>query len=139
MSLCADATAAIGIVRRTGLGKVRHLAVADLWVQDKVRQGRLSVSKLHGADNGADLMTKPLDRHRIEKLLDILGIVMRDPEGANGEEKAVLVKESSVPRAAAGAKRGVEQYWDGFEPLVGSWANALDEPEPDANDDVSRG
>ena len=84
-------------------------------------------------------MTKPLDRHRIEKLLDILGIVMRDPEGANGEEKAVLVKESSVPRAAAGAKRGVEQYWDGFEPLVGSWANALDEPEPDANDDVSRG
>ena len=29
----SDATAAIGIVARVGLGKVRHLAVADLWVQ----------------------------------------------------------------------------------------------------------
>ena len=30
--LRADATAAIGIVRRRGLGKIRHLAVGDLWV-----------------------------------------------------------------------------------------------------------
>ena len=29
----SDATAAIGIVARAGLGKVRHLSVADLWIQ----------------------------------------------------------------------------------------------------------
>ena len=29
----SDAIAAIGIVKRQGLGRVRHLAVADLWVQ----------------------------------------------------------------------------------------------------------
>ena len=29
----SDAVAAIGIVKRQGLGRVRHLAVADLWVQ----------------------------------------------------------------------------------------------------------
>ena len=32
-----DATAAIGIVSRIGLGKVRHLSVADLWVQQAAR------------------------------------------------------------------------------------------------------
>ena len=39
------ATAAIGICRRRGLGKLRHLAVSDLWVQDKVRTGDLDLMK----------------------------------------------------------------------------------------------
>ena len=32
LTLKSDATAAIGITQREGLGKVRHLATADLWV-----------------------------------------------------------------------------------------------------------
>ena len=32
-----DATAAMGICRRRGLGKVRHLHVSNLWVQDRLR------------------------------------------------------------------------------------------------------
>ena len=30
----SDATAAIGIAKRRGLGKVRHLHTSDLWVQE---------------------------------------------------------------------------------------------------------
>ena len=33
----SDACAAIGIARRRGLGRIRHLDVEDLWVQTKVR------------------------------------------------------------------------------------------------------
>ena len=33
----SDAIAAIGIVKRQGLGRVRHLAVADLWVQQRAK------------------------------------------------------------------------------------------------------
>ena len=33
----SDTTAAIGIARRRGLGKLRHLACEDLWIQHKVR------------------------------------------------------------------------------------------------------
>ena len=58
ISILSDATAAIGMVRRLGLGKVRHLATADLWVQQKVRDGSIAVSKVPGLENGADLMTK---------------------------------------------------------------------------------
>ena len=34
----SDATAAIGIASRQGLGRIRHIAVADLWVQQKLKE-----------------------------------------------------------------------------------------------------
>ena len=39
VNIHTDATAAIGICRRRGLGKIRHLHVADLWVQDRLKRG----------------------------------------------------------------------------------------------------
>ena len=39
LKICSDASAAIGMVSREGFGKVRHLAVADLWVQSKRASG----------------------------------------------------------------------------------------------------
>ena len=35
----ADSAAAIGICRRSGIGRVRHLAVGQLWVQEGLRRG----------------------------------------------------------------------------------------------------
>ena len=34
--LFSNATAAIGITKRKGLGKIRHLHTSDLWAQEKV-------------------------------------------------------------------------------------------------------
>ena len=64
----SDATAALGMVQRLGLGKVRHLAVGDLWVQHHVRSGKIRVSKMSGLENPSDAQTKylgpePLLRH----------------------------------------------------------------------------
>ena len=53
VKILSDATAAIGMVRRMGLGRVRHLATADLWVQQRVRDGSFVVAKYPGCDNGA--------------------------------------------------------------------------------------
>eukprot|EP00969_Alexandrium_andersonii_P234779 10366481-Alexandrium_andersonii.AAC.1 len=39
LEVCADSSAAIGICRRTGIGRVRHLAVGQPWVQGRVRSG----------------------------------------------------------------------------------------------------
>ncbi len=36
-----DASAAKGIASRRGLGKVRHIEVNQLWLQDKVGRGKL--------------------------------------------------------------------------------------------------
>ena len=73
VKLFTDATAAIGMTRRLGLGKVRHLATADLWIQAMVRQGKVAVAKVPGQENGADLMTKHKGRPEIIKHLQGLG------------------------------------------------------------------
>ena len=58
LEILIDAAAAIGICRRLGLGRVRHLATADLWIQQRVKSGEVSLSKLPGVENPADAMTK---------------------------------------------------------------------------------
>ena len=60
-----DASAAKGIATRKGLGKVRHIEVNQLWVQDKVGKGEIEISKISGAVNLADALTKHVDSERI--------------------------------------------------------------------------
>ena len=47
----AGSTAAIGMVGREGFGKVRHLHVADLWVQEK-RISSGEIRNLQGVGDG---------------------------------------------------------------------------------------
>jgi hypothetical protein len=70
----SDATAAIGICRRKGLGKVRHLATTDLWIQDKVRSRTLELVKILGTENPADVLTKYVNRQVMDKALDTMGL-----------------------------------------------------------------
>ena len=63
----ADASAALGVISRRGLGKVRHLNTSYLWVQDVSAQRALSYKKILGLDNPADLFTKYLDGTSIVK------------------------------------------------------------------------
>ena len=53
-----DASAAKGIASRRGLGKIRHIEVHQLWVQDKVANGEIEVRKVDGKANLADMLTK---------------------------------------------------------------------------------
>ena len=77
IELHSDATAAIGIANRQGLGRIRHVAVADLWVQQRLKAGDFSVHKVNGLENISDLMTKALDAGRIDLLLKMMGVEVR--------------------------------------------------------------
>ena len=70
----SDATAALGIARRLGLGKIRHLDTSLLWIQQKIKSKDLSVDKILGADNPADCLTKYVDRSTMLKHLTTLGL-----------------------------------------------------------------
>ena len=56
----ADASAALGIVSRKGIGKLRHLDTSMLWIQQKELRNAVEFMKVDGAVNPADLMTKNL-------------------------------------------------------------------------------
>jgi len=60
-----DASAAKGIASRRGLGKVRHIEVNQLWVQDKVSKGELEVRKVSGSVNISDALTKYVESERL--------------------------------------------------------------------------
>ena len=74
ISICTDSSAAVGICRRAGIGRVRHLAVGQLWVQELVRDGAVALYKVKGERNPADLLTKPLGRATLDGHLDHLRV-----------------------------------------------------------------
>ena len=57
-SILGDASAALGIIHRKGVGRTRHIDTSYLWVQQVVAQRRLVFSKVRGKDNPADLYTE---------------------------------------------------------------------------------
>ena len=83
IKVLTDAAAAIGIVRRRGLGKVRHLDVTDLWLQERIRMKDLEVEKVDGKDNLADALTKILARPLLVKHLVGMNIFPEDGRAAS--------------------------------------------------------
>ena len=77
----SDATAAIGMVHRLGLGKVRHLSVADLWVQERVRSGDVRISKWPGLENPSDQQTKHVTAADVERHTAFSGWTPAAPAG----------------------------------------------------------
>ncbi len=75
VELHGDATAAQGMSRRMGVGKVRHLSRDTLWVQQKVRCKELKIVKTPGKTNMADLETKYLTEKEIMRTLARMGYV----------------------------------------------------------------
>ena len=75
LTVHSDATAAIGIARRKGLGKIRHLDVTDLWIQDKIRGKEIQVAKVLGTENPADALTKYVERAILDKALARLHLI----------------------------------------------------------------
>ena len=74
MEASSDSSAALAILKRTGPGRVRHLDVRELWLQDEVSSGRLQLRKVPGATNVADLLTKPMARRPFEILRKMIGV-----------------------------------------------------------------
>ena len=69
LTVFTDSTAAKGMTSWRGLGKVRHVEVNQLWIQDKVGNGEVDLKKVPGSDNLADAMTKHVEGEQIHKHL----------------------------------------------------------------------
>ena len=69
-----DANAAKGIASRRGVGKVRHLHVATLWLQECILSRKLRIEKEPGTTNVADLGTKHLGAGTLQVLMRLSGL-----------------------------------------------------------------
>ena len=69
-----DSSAGKAIASRRGLGRTRHIDTRFLWVQQKVTNGEVMLTKVKTQDNIADLMTKYVSQVDIERHLQTLGM-----------------------------------------------------------------
>ena len=92
MQLLADSAAALGIVRRKGNGKQRHIRVGTLWIQEKEETGEVRYGKVDGVKNPGDLMTKGVQRKVLDAHMQALGQEAREGRAAIGLKLANAVK-----------------------------------------------
>ena len=71
-----DASAANGIASRKGLGKVRHIDVSQLRLQDRVSTGDIAIEKLSTRINLADALTKHVDSGKLNSHMVSVGLVI---------------------------------------------------------------
>ena len=87
VGLC-DSTAAMGICERKGVGRIRHLDVGMMWIQDMRADGGGTVKKVKGTENPADQLTKYLGKESVEKGVESLGMEFREGRADGGVEMA---------------------------------------------------
>ena len=57
----------MGMVARKGIGTIRQIEVGELWIQDVVRNKVLTVNKVNGDDNPADILTKLIGQGNVQQ------------------------------------------------------------------------
>ena len=97
----ADSSAALAIANRKGAGKLRHINISTLWIQEKQDLHQLEMRKVQGTNNPADLMTKYLTRTVIDTHLGFIG-----QQRAEGRAQAGLQVQGTAAAAAPGGVAG---------------------------------
>ena len=73
--ILADSSSALAVVPRRGAGKLRHINISHLWLQEleKRAEDPVKFSKVDGTNNPADALTKYLDRQKVELYIQASG------------------------------------------------------------------
>ena len=66
------------MVQRQGTGKVRHIDVGMLWIQQHQKDGEIQVEKVDGRLNPADMFTKHVPAEIMRKHMDSIGFESRE-------------------------------------------------------------
>jgi hypothetical protein len=93
----SDSSAAIGITSREGLGKLRHINVQYLWVQERFKEDNFKLSKVPGEDNPADIFTKYLDVTLMQRHLTTLNLGSTNDRAASAPKLAMLTNRNQEP------------------------------------------
>ena len=103
VTIASDSSAALGICTRTGSGKVRHLSIKELWIQESYRKKEFQLVSVDTLLNWADIGTKAHTSDRLTSLLRQMPL--RIGEGRNRRWHA----SSSPVKTPCKATEGMEK------------------------------
>ena len=84
MIVHTDSSAAKAVASPRGLGKLRHIELKYLWVQELVQDQRIVIKKINGLENPADCLTMPKNFKCFEPLLCRFGARWRSATTRRG-------------------------------------------------------
>ena len=85
ITMYADSSAAIAIAKRRGSGNLRHINIGLLWIQEKTEMEKVTIKKVKGISNPADMMTKSVNKEKLDRYM-----VMAKQKKADGRAKESL-------------------------------------------------
>ena len=85
-----DSSAALGVVHRRGNGKMRHVKVGQLWIQEQAEEGSLAYRKVRGDTNPSDMLTKYVSRPLLERHTAAVGFAPREGRAELGLQLGAL-------------------------------------------------
>ena len=95
-----DASGTMCLVNRRGLGKAKHVDMQNLWIQEVSQSGRLVTENVGTIVNPVDLMSKPLQRPKIEHLHErVCGYWIRG--AVQVVNQSYIVQDRACPQQAA--------------------------------------
>ena len=87
-----DSSAALAVVARKGNGKLRHIRVGHLWIQQTAEDEILAYRKIHGKQNPADVCTKNVQQSVLDAAADRAGMEYREGRAQESLEISRLTK-----------------------------------------------
>ena len=113
--LFSDSTATISQHSKLGLGRMKHVELRFLFVKDLVKREKLSLCKVPGTENPADLGTKVLDVTAHRYLCHLVGL----------RPVQQVVEEINGHRRKSSGSVGLQNVWKGLGTLclgLAQWA-----------------
>ena len=112
-NLCADSSAALAIAKRKGAGKLRHIHVSALWIQDIQDREGASYMNVLGTKKPVDLMTKHLVNDNIENAIDKLSQAIQEGRANSSLDIQGKVMAMNQDRRQAKCVEGNRRdYWE---------------------------
>ena len=116
-----DASAALGVIQRKGIGKIRHLHTGSLWLQEQQVRNTVTFAKIKGTLNPADLFTKYLSRECIDRYCGDIGAKCeqgRAPQAAQLHELRRKVRQLKAGVKLQQMKKDEDGRQEAHRPIV---------------------
>ena len=115
--LWCDSSAAIQVSKRPGVGKLRHVHVSHLYIQELVRNKEIFVRKIAGTANPSNVLTKHVSTgHEMSKAIEMLGII--DLSEAGMQQKVAQTQQWSFSPSSSIASCAAQQHrWKPVQPV----------------------